>query len=271
MTAAPPVAGRAHGGGAVPEGYTRGNGLNDRLRSGGARRAAWLTLRDPLAAEAVARSGVDLVVIDAQHGGIEASDLLPLLQATQPFAPALVRLLAPEPTLVTRALDLGADGVIAPLVNDARTARALVAAARYPGAGTRSYGPIRAALRHGAAYREEVAEHALVIAMIETREGLAAVDEIAAVEGLNGLFVGPADLGLALGVGPQTDRSDPSYLAARARVIAAAHAHGLSVGLHGDDPVMQRAALDAGIDWVVIGTDLRAISEVMAHRLRFFG
>jgi 4-hydroxy-2-oxoheptanedioate aldolase len=245
--------------------------LHDRLRRGEARRAAWLSLRDPLSAETVARSGVDLVVIDLQHGGIEASDLLPLLQATQPFVPALVRLLAPEPTLVTRALDLGADGVIAPLVDDAHLARALVAAARYPAAGSRSYGPVRAALRHGAGYREHVAEHALVIAMIETREGLAAVEEIAAVEGLNGLFVGPADLGLALGVGPQTDGRDPTYLAARAQVIAAAHARGLSVGLHGDDPVMQRAALEAGIDWVVIGTDVRAISETMQERLRSLG
>lgn len=245
--------------------------LHDRLRRGAARHAAWLSLRDPLSAEAVARSGVDLVVIDLQHGGIEAGDLLPLLQATQPFVPALVRLLAPEPTLVTRALDLGADGVIAPLVDDARVARALVAAARYPAAGNRSYGPVRAALRHGAAYRERVAEHALVIAMIETRAGLAAVDEIAAVDGLNGLFIGPADLGLALGVGPQTDGRDPAYLAARARVVEAAHARGLSVGLHGDDPVMQRAALEAGIDWVVIGTDLRAITTVMTERLRSIG
>ena len=245
--------------------------LHDRLRSGDARRAAWLSLRDPLAAEAVARSGVDLVVIDLQHGGIEAGDLLPLLQATQPFVPALVRLLAPDPTLVTRALDLGADGVIAPLVDDAATARALVAAARYPAAGSRSYGPVRAALRYGAAYRERVAEHALVIAMIETRAGLAAASEIAAVEGLNGLFVGPADLGLALGVGPQTDGRDPTYLAARAQVIAAAHAHGLSVGLHGDDPAMQRAALSEGIDWVVIGTDLRAIVDAMRERLRSIG
>lgn len=230
--------------------------LHERLRRGELRHAAWLALRDPLAAEAIARSGVDLVVFDQQHGGVETGELIGLLQAAQPFVPALVRLPSVDPTAVTRALDLGADGVVVPLVDSVEDARRAVAAALYPPAGTRSYGPLRASLRFGPDYRERVAEHALVIAMIETTNALAAVEAIAAVPGLGGLFIGPADLGLALGVGPQTDGSDPTYLAARRRVLAAAHAHGLSVGLHGVDVGAQRAALAEGVDWVVVAGDL---------------
>jgi 4-hydroxy-2-oxoheptanedioate aldolase len=241
--------------------------LQQRLLGGELPHAGWLALRDPLGAEAVARSGVDLVVLDAQHGGIEAGDLLGLLQAVQPFVPALVRLPSTDPTLVTRALDLGADGVVVPLVDGPEDARRAVDAALYPPLGRRSYGPVRAALRHGGGYRERVAEHAVVIAMIETAAGLDAVEAIAAVDGLGGLFVGPADLGLALGVGPQTDGDDATYLAARRRVVAAGHARGLSVGLHGDVPAMQRQALAEGIDWVVVANDLRLIVGGTAARL----
>jgi 4-hydroxy-2-oxoheptanedioate aldolase len=106
------------------------------------------------------------------------------------------------------------------------------------------------------------------VAMIETRAGLESVEAIAAVPGLGGLFVGPADLGLAMGWGPQTDGDHPAYLAARARVVAAAHAHGLSVGLHGDDPVAARAALADGVDWVVVANDTRLLAAGTAARVR---
>jgi len=241
--------------------------LLERLRRGDLRHAAWLTLRDPLAAEAIARSGVDLVVFDQQHGAVEAGDLMGLLQAAQPFVPALVRLASVEPAAVTRALDLGADGVVVPLVDSVDDARRAVAAALYPPAGSRSYGPLRAAVRHGPGYREGVAEHALVIAMIETANALASVEAIAAVPGLGGLFVGPADLGLALGLGPQTDGDDPTYLAARRRIVAAAHAHGLSVGLHGVEARAQRGALADGIDWVVVASDLTLLTAGTRARL----
>lgn len=241
--------------------------LRATLRSG-PHAAAWIGLRDPLAAEIVARSGVDLAVLDLQHGGSDEPDLLALLQATQPFVPTLVRLRSVDAAQVTRALDLGADGVIVPLVDGPDDARAMLDAALYPPDGRRSYGPVRASLRHGDRYRADVAEHALVIAMVETRAGLDAVEATAAVSGLAGLFVGPADLGLALGVGPQTDGDDPAYLAARRRVVAAGHAHGLSVGLHSQDPVAARAALDDGVDWVVAVHDTNVLSAGSRERLR---
>ena len=230
--------------------------------------AAWSALRDPLAAEIVARSGVDLVVLDLQHGNIDEPDLLGLLQATQPFVPTLVRLRSVDPAQVTRVLDLGADGVVVPLIEGPDDARAVVDAALYPPAGRRSYGPIRAALRHGSSYRERVAEHALVVAMIETRAGLESVEAIAAVPGLGGLFVGPADLGLAMGWGPQTDGAHPGYLEARRRVVAAAHGRDLSVGLHGDDPEVARAAIADGLDWVVVASDARLLGAGTAARVR---
>lgn len=241
--------------------------LHERMRRGAAPHAGWITLRDPLAAEAIARAGVDLIVLDLQHGTIEAGDVVGLLQATQPFVPALVRVTSVDPAAVNRVLDLGADGVIVPLIESAEDARRVVAAALYPPTGARSLGPVRAALRFGPGYREAVARHATVIAMIETAPALAAVDEIAAVPGLGGMFVGPADLGLALGLGPQVDGHDPDYLAARRRVIAAAHARDLPVGLYGRDPAAMRAARADGVDWVVVANDLGVLQEGVRERL----
>ena len=241
--------------------------LHERMRRGATPHAGWITLRDPLAAEAIARAGVDLVVLDLQHGAIEAGDVVGLLQAVQPHVPALVRLASVDPAAVNRMLDLGADGVVVPLVESVDDARRVVAAAFYPPAGQRSLGPVRAALRHGPAYRDDVANHVTVIAMIETAGALAAVEEIAAVPGLGGLFIGPADLGLALGLGPQVDGRDPAYLAARRRIVAAAHAHDLPVGLYGREPTALRAARADGVDWVVVANDLGLLQDGVRERL----
>ena len=165
----------------------------DVLHPGGSAVGLWATIPSPVTAELAARSGADYVVVDQQHGAVGPGDLLVLLQAIQGAGtPALVRVGSHDPWVIGHALDLGAEGVIVPLVDGPEEAEAIVAACRYAPAGRRSWGRVRG----------EAAEDPLVLAMIETRAGLEAVDAIVGTEGLDGVYIGPSDLSLGLG-GPR--------------------------------------------------------------------
>ena len=160
----------------------------------------WMTLDSPGLAERLAGVGFDYVVLDAQHGELDGRAQAAALIAIDAASGAsgLVRVEANQATPIGRALDSGAAGVIVPLVNSAADAAAAVASSRYPPAGIRSFGPLRSDLRIGPA-PAEVNATILVLAMIETAAGLAAVEEIAATPGLDGLYIGPSDLSLGVG------------------------------------------------------------------------
>src|SRR5207248_10395734 len=145
-------------------------------------------------------------------------------------ATSLARLPWGEPWLIMRALDLGAAGVIVPLVGSGADAGRAVQACRYPPVGNRSYGPIRAQFAIGSRSPAALAE-ALCFAMIETREGLERLEEIASTPGLDGIYIGPSDLSLALGLAPGAAGTEPLEDAI-ARIRDAAHAHGLIAGMH---------------------------------------
>ena len=160
----------------------------------------WIMLDAPTATERVARLGYDYVCLDGQHGLFGYSGLLNGVTAADAAGSAtpLVRPASNDPGLIGRALDTGAGGVIVPLVDTAEQAAEAVRATRYPPRGARSYGPVRSDLRIGpdpAAADESV----VVIAMIETARGLANLEEISATPGLDAVYVGPADLCLAVG------------------------------------------------------------------------
>src|SRR5205085_7016220 len=166
---------------------------------------------------------------DLQHGLSDEWTMVSMLQAAAGSAP-LVRPVWNEPGLIMRALDLGAAGVIVPLVGSAAEAARAVEACRYPPHGTRSYGPSRAELVIGSSAPSELAAAALCFVMVETRDGLERVEEIAATPGLDGIYIGPSDLSLALGLTPRV--GGPQLEEAIARVREAAHAHGLIAGMH---------------------------------------
>ena len=240
--------------------------ITARLRDGQVLSAGWITLDSAAAAETFAACGFDVVVLDQQHGHVHGGNLLPLLQSVQGVGvPALVRVPQNAAADITRALDLGADGVIVPLVDDAAAAARAVAAVRYPPHGTRSYGAPRAILRHGDA--ETAASAAAVFVMVETRTGLEHLDEIAATPGLTGIFVGPADLGLALGLGPQTDGQHPRHREALAQIVAACRQHGIAAGIYSNDPAYGRELAAAGMQLVVIASDGRVLADGAARRV----
>ena len=215
----------------------------------------WGSIPSPLTAELAAAAGFDYVCVDLQHGGADEERMVAMFTAIEARgAVPLARVLYNEPWMVNRVLDLGAAGVIVPLVGTAAEARRAVSGCRYPPHGMRSYGPLRAALTVGATDPERLAAGALCFVMVETREGLDHVEEIAATPGLDGIYIGPSDLSIGL-------RRDPGHggdVLERAidRIAQACQAAGIVAGMHcnggGEEA---RARAQAGFRMVTVGVD----------------
>jgi 4-hydroxy-2-oxoheptanedioate aldolase len=210
-----------------------------------------------------ARGAAEAVTLDLQHGLFDHRTAVHAIRAIAAHGAApLVRLLGVDAAVAGYVLDAGAAGVIAPMAESAAEAEALVAACRYPPRGRRSHGPTRAALRPGAdAFA--AAEQAVVLAMVETREGLARCEDLAAVDGLDGLFVGPGDLGLSLGLGPGQDREEPEMHDAFARVLAACRRTGRRAGLHAGSTRYAARMAGSGFDLVTVWVDAVAIGSTL--------
>lgn len=198
----------------------------------------WAGIPTSITAELAAAAGYDYVCVDLQHGLSDEATMITMFQATQAAgAVPMARLAWNEPWLIMRALDLGAVGVILPLIDNAGEARRAVEACRYPPLGKRSYGPVRAEMVMGSSAPDELGGDVLCFAMIETREGIENLEEIAATPGLDGLYIGPSDLSIALGLAPGGVTSDPTQdrpaLAdAIERVRKACEANQLIAGMH---------------------------------------
>ena len=192
----------------------------------------WMMIPDAFANTLFATAGWTSVTLDMQHGLYDLASVTATLQALPGQTPRrIVRVPLNDPGVLGKVLDASADGVIIPMINSVDDAKAAADACWYPPKGSRSYGPALAALRSGATPYLEAAKTIEVWAMIETREALANVEAIAAVDGITGLYVGPSDLGLALGLEPKYDRDEPEMLEAYQRILDAAAAHGKSTGI----------------------------------------
>lgn len=232
----------------------------------------WIMFDAGLSVEVMARVGFDALCVDLQHGAVNAATLLPVLQAiNQTDTAAVVRVPANDAAQIMRALDLGADALIVPMIDTARDAAAAVAAARYPPAGVRSYGPARPFMpaRQGRSPAELDAQ-AMVMAMIETREGLANLEAICATPGLAAIYVGPADLSLALGLPPRSDNPEPAHLAACDRIVEAAHRHGLKACMHCASASFAAAAVARGFDLAMLTSDMGAMTAGVKRQLEDF-
>lgn len=196
---------------------------------------AWLTIPAAWPAELLAAAGFESLTIDLQHGLIDDPAALQILQAiNQQRTAVLVRLAWNDPAAIMRVLDRGAAGVIAPLITSAADATALVAACRYPPQGIRSYGPVRVAVAHAVTGTAALAALPLIFPMIETAPALAQLEAIADVEGISGLYVGPADLSLSLGLPLPVDFHAPPLRSALAAVAAACNQRGLIAAVYAD-------------------------------------
>ena len=219
----------------------------------------WSNLPDIHMAEMLSRMDVDWICFDLQHGLMDYSDLTRLLPAITgvPTTP-LVRVAANQPDQIGKALDAGAQGVIVPMVNTAEDAKRAVAACRYPPMGSRSCGPMRDAMLEGPGYLATANEQVACLVMIETEEGLRNLDAIAAVEGVDGLFVGPMDLCYGLGLAPG-DFANPAFAEAIGNILKACETHGLASGIFGYNAEMAADSMQKGFTFASIGTDISFI------------
>jgi len=247
--------------------------LARRLRAGETAYGAWCMIGSPVVAEAIAREGFAAVVLDAQHGLWDVSSLVAGAGAVNHAGAApMVRVPLNDFAMVSRALDFGAEAIIAPMINDADDAGRLAAAAKYPPVGERSWGPIRAMPLQGYSapvdYLREANSGTLAFAMIETAAALANVEAIAATPGIDALFVGPYDLATALSSGKAQDVQAPAVEQAIDRICTAAKKAGKIPGIYCRDAESAVAMAKRGFRFVVAGNDLTTLRGATVAQLK---
>ena len=229
----------------------------------------WIVLDSPLSTERIARVGYDYVALDAQHGLMEYSGWLNGLMAidTSGSAAGIVRVPANNVAYIGQALDAGAAGVIVPLINNAAEAEQAVRAVRYPPHGLRSYGPMRSALRIGPKPADSDAT-VLCLVMIETPEGLNNVEKICAVPGVDGVYIGPSDLCMAVG-GKYPNDPDVAdeFTAALVRIRLAAEAAGVVAAIHTASGDIAKQRIAEGFTFITVASDLTHLEAAAASHL----
>ena len=211
----------------------RENRLKSMWRRGEAAVNGWLQIPSAWSAELMAHQGWDSLTIDMQHGLIGYETALLQLQAisTTEVAP-LARVPWNEPGIIMKLLDAGAYGIICPMVNSRAEAEAFVGACRYAPEGYRSVGPTRARIYGGSDYQTQANKTIITMAMIETAEAMQNLDDILSTPGLDGVYVGPADLSISLKNSMPPDPMGAQAMEAIQKVAEACHRHGVIAGIH---------------------------------------
>ncbi|MEU8060463.1 HpcH/HpaI aldolase family protein [Microbispora bryophytorum] len=238
--------------------------LRDRLTAAGRPLfGGWVCSGSPVMAEIMAGSGLDWVLIDMEHApnGLESTLAQLYAVSAYPVTP-VVRVPAADPVTIKQVLDLGAQTILVPMASTPDEARAVAEAAQYPPAGRRGVG---SALARSArwnrvdGYLQNAAGHVSVFVQIETAEGVAAAEAIAATPGIDGVFVGPSDLAASMGLlGQQTH---PDVVAAVHRAFDGVAAAGKPVGVNAFDPQVARAYAEAGARFVLVGADVALVAR----------
>lgn len=245
--------------------------LAAQIRNGPCVMCAWCGLPEPLIGEILAREGFDAALFDMQHGAFDLSSTLRgIANVALAGKPGLARIPVGEFALASRLLDAGAAAVVAPMINSAADARAFASFAKFPPMGDRSWGPHRAIGLTGMdhpTYLAQANHLQLAIAMIETREALAALDEILATPGIDGVLVGPSDLSIALTRGAQVNPDHPEVDAALTHVVERARAHQKFASLFTFSGAKARAMAARGFAFCSIATDQLLLRKAAREEL----
>ncbi len=223
----------------------------------------WVCSGSPLVAEICAGSGLDWLLIDMEHGPNGLESVLGQLQAVAgyPVVP-VVRVPSGDPIVIKQVLDLGAQNLLIPMVSSADEARAAVEAVHYPPRGRRGIG---SALARSArwnridGYLDRAGDYTSLFVQIETSAGIDAAAHIAAVDGVDGVFVGPSDLAASLDVIGQ--QAHPEVVDAVLRAFAAIAAAGKPAGINAFDPAMAQQYLDSGATFILVGADVALLAR----------
>lgn len=242
----------------------RPNPIKTRLQNNEPCRGIWLSLPSPASARLLARLPCDWLAVDAEHGPMDAETMTAMVAAiVDARGPAaLVRLAQATVENVKRALDAGASGIIAPMINSRAEAEAVVAAAKFPPQGQRSFGSAWAGLGFDLSmpeYRREANAQTLALIQIENQAALAHLDEIFSVPHLDGVYVGPVDLAISLGLDPLPENPHPVVQEALAEIVRAARAQRLPVGIFCSGAQAAAERLRQGFTLVNVASDVGAL------------
>jgi len=240
----------------------RANRIRQCWERGEAAVNGWLLIPDGFSAELMSHQGWDCLTVDMQHGLADFQVTVAMLTAisTGDTAP-VVRIPWLDAGIVMRVLDAGAYGVICPMIETAADVECFVSATRYPPRGNRSFGPLRATLYAGSDYVRHADDTIVRFAMIETRRALDNLDDILSVEGLDAVYIGPADLSSALGYPPGMDPEEPEVVEAIEHTRAKAAEHGVVAGIHTGSTSYAKRMIDQGFRFVTVGMDAQLIAD----------
>ena len=240
----------------------RPNKIKQMMKEGKPVINGWCAIPSTVSVEAMAHQGWDSLTIDMQHGLIDYTNALPMMQtiSTTDVTP-LARVNWNEPGQIMKILDAGCYGVICPMVSNRNEAENFVKSCLYPPLGYRSFGPVRGLIYGGSDYAEHANNELLKFAMIETKESLEKLDEIMSTPGLDGIYIGPADLSLAINEKPGFDRAeDTKAYTEILRILEHAKKNNIFAGIHNGSSDYAKKMIDKGFNFVTIGSDLRALN-----------
>ena len=240
----------------------RKNKAKEIISSGKAVINGWLQIPSSVSAETMSQLGWDTLTIDMQHGLIDYTNALPILQTisstnVMPFA----RVNWNEPGQIMKILDAGCYGVICPMVSNRDEAEKFVQACKYPPEGYRSFGPMRGLIYGGADYADHANSEILKMAMIETKEALENLDKIMSTPGLDGIYIGPADLSLAIGEKPGFDKGEGTKAYSTImKILEHSKKNNIFAGIHNGSAEYAKKMIEKGFQFVTVGSDSRFIS-----------
>jgi 4-hydroxy-2-oxoheptanedioate aldolase len=235
------------------------------LREGRSQIGIWNALTGPVVVEQLACAGFDWVLIDSEHSPLEASQVLPALQAVAayPKCSAVVRPASNDPVLIKRMLDIGAQTLMIPFVQTAEEAQAAVTAMRYGPNGIRGFAGITRATRYGRVegYATDAEQELCLLVQVETATALGNLETIAAVKGVDGVFIGPADLAASMGHPGQLDH--PEVVAAMEEAIARLKALGMPSGILTLDTDFNKRCIELGTTFTAVGVDQALLQDAI--------
>ena len=223
----------------------------------------WLSINSAFVAEIMADQGYDSITVDMQHGALDYEGMLSMLQAVRASGVVpMVRVPWNHPPDIMKALDAGAYGIICPMINNKDEAMAFVSCLRYPPNGERSFGPTRVNFSAGSGYASEASTNICGFAMIETAEAVRNITKIVSTQGLDGVYIGPADLTLGVTNGrlaPGFDRKESEMTEVIMKILEASKSAGIRAGIHCGSSAYAAKAIGWGFDFVTLSNDVRIL------------
>ncbi|NSZ61163.1 4-hydroxy-2-oxo-heptane-1,7-dioate aldolase (plasmid) [Agrobacterium tumefaciens] len=239
------------------------NNFKKKLGSGQTQFGLWCSFPSSFATEVVAGAGYDWLLFDTEHSPGDPITVLPQLQAAAayPDVSALVRPASNDPVLIKRFLDIGAQTLLVPFVQTVDETELAVQASRYAPNGFRGVSALTRATRFGRekGYFDRASDDICIIVQIETQAGLDSLDAIARVDGVDAVFVGPADLAASLGYG--SEQTHPDMQATIIDTLKRIRAAGKPAGVLTGDPVLQKSAVEVGVDFMGVGVDVGLLAR----------